>query len=90
MLLFNLKFFLFNLKGKKSVMSRVFKRRHIEYADEYKVYISLPLADEILIYWNGGKPINQNFQTFLEWHKIILQYQPQVSLLKKVFQWVKI
>jgi len=27
-------------------MSRVFKRRHIEYADEYKVYISLPLADE--------------------------------------------
>ena len=27
-------------------MSRVFKRRHIEYTDEYKVYISLPLADE--------------------------------------------
>ena len=46
MLLFNLKFFLFNLKGKKICNVSCFKHQHIEYADEYKVYISLPLADE--------------------------------------------
>jgi hypothetical protein len=27
-------------------MSQVFKRRHIEYLDEYKIYQSLPLSDQ--------------------------------------------
>ena len=29
-------------------MSRIFKRRHIEYVDEFKVYLSLPLVNETI------------------------------------------
>lgn len=40
-------------------MSRVFKRRHIEYANEYNAYISLSLADEntnSLEWWKAYQP----------------------------------
>ena len=42
----------------KSIMSRVFKRRNIEYVDEYQVYLSLPLVDEnadILEWWKTNQ-----------------------------------
>ena len=37
-----------NVDKRKYVMSRIFKRRHIEYVDEFKVYLSLPLVNETI------------------------------------------
>ena len=37
-----------NVDKRKYVMSHIFKRRHIEYVDEFKVYLSLPLVNETI------------------------------------------
>ncbi len=37
-----------NVDKGKYVMSHIFKRRHIEYVDEFKVYLSLPLVNETI------------------------------------------
>lgn len=45
-------------KNKKSIMSQVYKRQHIDHTNEFKIYLSLPLCDEDtdpLTWWKSNQ-----------------------------------